>query len=165
MRPFDLPLLRRAITLAASARQHGNHPFGALLADENGQILLEAENTVITEGDATGHAETNLARLASRRFLPEVLSKSTLYTSTEPCPMCAGAIFWSGIGRVVYAISEDGLYAMTGDSPESLKLPCREVFARGGRPVEVLGPLLEDEAALVHEGFWESPPPPGEGGG
>ncbi len=182
MRPFDLPLLRRAIALAARARQHGNHPFGALLADENGQILLEAENTVITEGDATGHAETNLARLASRQFSPEPPSsppifaelrenrgmewgKVTLYTSTEPCPMCAGAIFWSGIGRVVYALGQEGLYALTGDSPESLKLPCREVFARGGRPVEVLGPLLEDEAARVHEGFWESHPPPGRAEG
>ncbi len=155
MSPFDLPLLRRAIALAASARQHGNHPFGALLADENGQILLEAENTVVTESDSTGHAETNLVRLASRQFSIDRLAKFTLYTSTEPCPMCSGAIFWSGIGRVVYALGEERLYAMTGDSPESLKLPCREIFARGGRPVEVLGPLLETEAARVHDGFWD----------
>src|SRR5512133_604502 len=148
-------LLRRAIFLAASARAHGNQPFGSLLADENGQILLEAENTINTASDATGHAETNLVRLASQKFPAEVLAKTTLYTSTEPCPMCSGAIFWSGIGRVVYALSEDGLYAMTGDSPESLKLPCREVFARAGRPVEVIGPLLEDEALKVHEGFWK----------
>jgi tRNA(Arg) A34 adenosine deaminase TadA len=147
-------LLRRAIALAASARAHGNQPFGALLADENGEILLEAENTINTASDATGHAETNLVRLASQKFAFEVLAKTTLYTSTEPCPMCSGAIFWSGIGRVVYALSEDGLYAMTGASPESLKLPCREVFACAGRPVEVTGPLLEEEAALVHAGFW-----------
>jgi tRNA(Arg) A34 adenosine deaminase TadA len=154
MQPIEMSLLVRAIALAASARAHGNHPFGALLADENGRILVEAENTVITENDATGHAETNLVRLASQQFPIEVLAKSTLYTSTEPCPMCAGAVFWSGIGRVVYALDEDGLYALTGDSPESLKLPCREVFARGGRPIEVVGPLLEAEAAKVHEGFW-----------
>ena len=148
-------LLRTAIALAASARQHGNHPFGALLADAAGNILLTAENSVNTARDATGHAELNLVRLASAQFSPEVLADVTLYTSTEPCPMCSGAIFWSGIRRVVYALSEDGLYAMTGDSPESLKLPCREVFARGGRPVEVSGPLLEEEAALVHQGFWK----------
>jgi tRNA(Arg) A34 adenosine deaminase TadA len=147
-------LLRHAISLAASAREHGNHPFGALLADENGKILLTAENTVNTASDATGHAETNLVRMASQKFPSEALAKTTLYTSTEPCPMCSGAIFWAGIGRVVYALSEDGLYAMTGDSPESLKLPCREVFARGGRMVEVTGPLMEEEAARVHEGFW-----------
>jgi len=154
MLTIDLSLLHRAIALAARARQHGNHPFGALLADENGQILLEAENTVTTENDATGHAETNLVRLASRQFPTGALAKYTLYTSTEPCPMCSGAIFWSGIGRVVYALSEDGLYAMTGDLSESLKLPCREIFARGARLVEVIGPLLEAEAAQVHEGFW-----------
>jgi tRNA(Arg) A34 adenosine deaminase TadA len=150
----DENLLRTAITLAASARQHGNHPFGALLASEDGVILLTAENTVNTARDATGHAELNLVRIASAQFPPEVLAKSTLYTSTEPCPMCAGAIFWSGIRKVVYALSEDGLYSMTGTSPESLKLPCREVFARGGRSVEVDGPLLEEEAARVHAGFW-----------
>ena len=148
-------LLRAAIALAASAREHGNHPFGALLVDDDGNILLTAENTVNTQHDATGHAELNLVREASGKFDAEVLEKATLYTSTEPCPMCSGAIFWSGIGKVVYALSEDGLYGMTADSPESLKLSCREVFARGGRPVEVTGPLLEQEAARVHEGFWE----------
>jgi len=152
---MTLDLLRIAISLAANAREHGNHPFGALLADESGNILLTAENTVNTARDASGHAELNLVRLASAQLPTRVLARATLYTSTEPCPMCAGAIFWSGISRVVYALSEDGLYAMTGDSPESLKLPCREVFARGGRPVEVVGPLLEDEAAIVHQGFWE----------
>ena len=152
---MTLDLLRIAISLAANAREHGNHPFGALLADESGNILLTAENTVNTARDASGHAELNLVRLASAQLPTRVLARATLYTSTEPCPMCAGAIFWSGISRVVYALSEDGLYAMTGDSPESLKLPCREVFARGGRPVDVVGPLLEDEAAIVHQGFWE----------
>ncbi|HEY3313294.1 MAG TPA: nucleoside deaminase [Anaerolineales bacterium] len=147
-------LLRAAIALAASAREHGNHPFGALLADEEGNILLTAENTVNTRRDATGHAELNLVREASGKFGPDVLRTATLYTSTEPCPMCAGAIFWSGVGKVVYALSEDGLYDMAASSTESLKLACREVFARGGRPVEVLGPMLEQEAARVHEGFW-----------
>ena len=151
----ELSLLRQALALAASAREHGNHPFGALLADPAGQVLLAAENTVNTARDATGHAELNLVRLASAQFSREALAGATLYTSTEPCPMCSGAIFWSGIGRVVYALSEDGLYAMTGDSPDSLKLTCREVLARGGRPIEVRGPLLEDEAALVHQGFWK----------
>jgi tRNA(Arg) A34 adenosine deaminase TadA len=148
-------LLQIAISLAASAREHGNHPFGALLADETGNILLTAENTVNTARDSSGHAELNLVRLASAQLSRQSLARATLYTSTEPCPMCAGAIFWSGIGQVVYALSEDGLYALTNDSPESLKLPCREVFARGGRHVEVLGPFMEEEAAVVHQGFWE----------
>ncbi len=150
----DLQLLRLAIAVARRAREHGNHPFGALLADEQGNVLLEAENTVNTDHDCTGHAELNLMRLASQRFCAEVLSHCTLYTSTEPCPMCAGSIFWGGVGRVVYALSEEGLYAMTGDSPDKLLLSCRDVFARGGRPVEVLGPAIEEEARQVHIGFW-----------
>ena len=151
----DELLLRGAIELASSAREHGNQPFGALLADADGNILLTAENTIHTQHDATGHAESNLVRLASSKYSQVELSNFSLYTSTEPCPMCAGAIFWSGIGRVVYALSEDKFYALSPNSPESLKLGCREVFARGGRPVVVKGPFLEEEAARVHAGFWE----------
>lgn len=150
----DLHLLRLAIDIARRAREHGNHPFGALLADEQGRVLLEAENTVNTERDCTGHAELNLMRLASRQYTFDELTRCTLYTSTEPCPMCAGAIFWGGVGRVVYALSEGGLYAMTGDSPHKLPLACREVLAQGGRPIDVSGPAIEDEARQVHEGFW-----------
>ena len=150
--------LRSAIAVARRARDKGNHPFGALLVDEHGVVLLDAENTVNTEHDCTGHAETNLVRLASRRFDRAVLERCTLYTSTEPCAMCSGAIHWSGIGRVVYALGEEGLYALTSDGTnpdnETMALPCREVFARCVRPVEVVGPLIEDEARVVHEGFW-----------
>jgi tRNA(Arg) A34 adenosine deaminase TadA len=154
MNGTELKLLRAAIALARSARAHGNHPFGALLADARGEVLLEAENTVVTERDCTGHAETNLMRLASRRFSPEQLATCSLYTSTEPCAMCAGAIHWGGVGRVVYALSEEQLYAIVGPSPDHLLLPCREVFSRSERPVEVLGPTIEDEGRAVHEGFW-----------
>lgn len=154
MNDFDLKLLRQAIDVAQRAREHGNHPFGAVLADGQGHVLLEAENTVTTMRDCTGHAELNLMRAASQSFAPEILAHCTLYTSTEPCPMCAGAIFWGGVGRVVYALSEDGLYALTGDTPHKLPLGCRAVFAHGGHPIEVLGPALEEEAQQVQAGFW-----------
>lgn len=153
---LDLELLRAAVKIARRARMHGNHPFGALLADSQGNILLEAENSVTTSGDCTGHAETNLMRLASQRFDRARLATCTLYTSTEPCAMCSGAIYWGGVGRVVFGLSEASLRVMTGDDPENptLSLPCREVFARGQRPVTVEGPLMEEEAARVHAGFW-----------
>ena len=150
----DEKLLHRAIEIAQNAREHGNHPFGALLADAKGNILLEAENTVVTKRDITAHAELNLIRLASKEFTPEILKDCTLYTSTEPCPMCAGAIFWSNVSRVVYALSEEGLYEITGETPYELALPCREMFARGTHPVDVIGPLLEEEARKVHINFW-----------
>jgi tRNA(Arg) A34 adenosine deaminase TadA len=70
--------------------------------------------------------------------------------------MCAGAIYWSGIGRVVFGLTERCLKTMTGNHPENptLDLPCRTVFDAGQRPVEVIGPLLEDEAAALHLGAW-----------
>lgn len=152
----DLYYLRLALQVAQRARAHGNHPFGALLVDELDQVLLQAENTVNTARDCTGHAETNLVRMASQAFPPEKLEKCTLYTSTEPCAMCAGAIHWGKIGRVVFALSEASLYAMIGSHAENetMRLPCRELFAHCGRPVEVAGPFIEEEARRVHEGFW-----------
>ena len=152
----DEALLRRAITVAQAAREHGNHPFGSVLAHADGTVLLEAENTVVTEADATGHAETNLVRLASRRYSREALGSMALYTSTEPCAMCSGAIYWSGIGQVVYALAEATLTDLTGSNPENptLSLPCREVFGRGQRRIEVRGPFPLPEAVAVHDGFW-----------
>lgn len=149
--------LRVSFQLAMRAREKGNHPFGAVLADENGVVILEGENNVITEVDITGHAETNLVRQATRRFDQEYLAKCTLYASTEPCPMCAGAIYWSGIGKVVYGLSQGGLYqgVLGGDEGEGFRLSCREVFARGEREIEVIGPVLEEEASHAHEGFWD----------
>lgn len=152
----DILHLRAAIRAAANARARGNHPFGSILTDTEGQVLFEAENTVVTTRDATGHAEANLVRLASQQLNAEDLARCTLYTSTEPCPMCAGAIYWAGIGRVVYGCSEEQLLALTAHNPaaDSLMLSCREVFAHGRRTVAVRGPLLEDESRVVHEGFW-----------
>jgi tRNA(Arg) A34 adenosine deaminase TadA len=125
--------------------------------DADGNLLLEAENTVVTERDTTGHAETNLVRMASRRYESEFLANCTLYTSTEPCAMCAGAIYWSNIGRVVFALSEVTFNSIKmGESRNHrLVLASTEVFARGQRPVQVEGPALETEALKVHEGFWD----------
>jgi tRNA(Arg) A34 adenosine deaminase TadA len=152
----DVSHLRAAIELARRSRRRGNHPFGALLADADGVVVAEAENTVVSDQDVTGHAETNLVRIASRRFGRVYLRSCTLYTSTEPCAMCSGAIYWCGIGRVVYGLSEAGLLELTGrheDNP-TMSLPCRDVFAHGQGSVEVVGPVLEDEARSVHDGFW-----------
>ncbi len=159
MTDADLVHARRAIALAAESRAEGNHPFGALLVDADGQVVAEAHNSVVVGHDPTGHAETNLVRQAGPIAASEgiELSTTTLYTSTEPCAMCAGAIYWAGIGRVVYALAEVDLLAMTGgDHPDNptLALPCRQVFAAGSQPVDVDGPVLEAEARAVHEGFW-----------
>jgi tRNA(Arg) A34 adenosine deaminase TadA len=155
MNEMDLKLLRASLKIARRARDGGNHPFGAVLADDRGRILLEAENTVVTAKDCTAHAETNLIRKACAQYDGAFLAKCTLYASTEPCAMCAAAIFWANIRRVVYGLSARSLYELRGgDSEEVLHLPCREVFAKGRKPIEVIGPLLEDEYRQVHLGFW-----------
>ncbi len=145
--------LRRAINLARHSRETGKHPFGSLVVDANGRCLAEGINAF--DADCTGHAEMNAVR-AAHALDAKALKGATLFSSAEPCAMCAGAIYWSGISRVVYALSEARLLELTGAHPENptLSLPCREVFARGQRSVEVVGPLLEDEAARAHEGFW-----------
>ena len=150
-------LLRRAIELARLAREHGNHPFGALLVDAKGNVVLEAENTVRTDKDVTAHAETNLMRMATARFDRDFLGRCTLYTSTEPCAMCAGAIYWGNIRSVVFGFSQEQIQAISAGNPENmqLQLSSREVFARGDHPVEVSGPHLPKESAAVHDGFWD----------
>ncbi len=156
MNENHLQPLRGAFKVAQCARENGNHPFGAVLVDPKGEILLRAENTVVTSRDITAHAEVNLIRQATAKYDREFLKNCTIYTSTEPCPMCAGAIFWSNIRRVVFGLSEESLYEFAGkDSDEVHILPCREVFAKGKKVIEVVGPLLEDEAREVHLGFWE----------
>lgn len=149
-------LLRRAIAVSVAAVEHGNHPFGALLVDADGTVLLEAENTVVTSGDVTGHAETNLVRLASTTHDAATLAACTLISSCEPCAMCAGALYWAGIGRLVFALSESSLGELTGADPENptMSLPSRTVLAAGQRATVVEGPFLEDEAAAPHRGFW-----------
>ena len=112
-------------------------------------------NTVETERDPTGHAELNLVRQVGH-LGADVLASTTLYTSTEPCAMCSGGIYWAGIGHVVFALAETDLLAVTGADPRNptLALPSRNVFAAGSRAVEVIGPVTVAGARAVHEGFW-----------
>jgi len=153
----DEHFLRRSFDVARRAMTHGNHPFGAILVDANRNILIETENGYMPAHDGTAHAERLLATQACTTLDAQVLRSATLYSSAEPCVMCAGAIYWAGIGRVVYGLSEHRLRAVTGNHPENptLDLPCREVFKSGQRPTEVIGPLLEEEAEALHAGVWK----------
>jgi tRNA(Arg) A34 adenosine deaminase TadA len=159
IRPYDETLLRRAFDAARRSRDSGDHPFGSVLADGEGRALMEQGNGYTSEGgDRTAHAERLLSSRAARAYDLAFLSRCTLYTSAEPCAMCAGAIYWAGIGRVVYGQTEKALKAQTGAHEENptLDLPCAVVFAAGQRPTEIVGPLLEEEAARLQADFWKA---------
>ena len=144
-------LMARAYALARSAVTHGNHPFGALLV-KDGEILVEAENEVVTTRDVTRHAETALVAKATTKLDEKTLAASTLVTSTEPCIMCCGAIHWAGIRRIVFGVrAEQMVRTFEG---EYRGIPCRDVFARINPEVEIHGPVLENEGLRTHAEFW-----------
>jgi tRNA(Arg) A34 adenosine deaminase TadA len=145
----DLAHLRTAIDASRAAGARGDEPYGAVLADASGNVIATAGNTQHTTGDCTGHAETNLLRDATRQYDAQTLAGSTLYASGEPCAMCAGAIYWSGVSRVVFALPAARMNAITGPATDVLDLDSRAVLGRGTHRVTVLGPALEDEAAAV----------------
>jgi tRNA(Arg) A34 adenosine deaminase TadA len=152
----DEDYLRLTLEVARQARAAGNHPFGAILVGPDGAVLMQAGNAHGDAGDRTGHAERLLMTWASLAYSADFLAGCTMYASAEPCAMCAGAAYWAGVGRVVYGLSERDLGTLIGPHPENLtmNLPCRVVLGSGQRPIEVVGPLLEAESRVVHEGFW-----------
>ena len=142
--------MRHALDLAHQSVVAGNHPFGALLV-LNDDVVVEAENTVNSDSDVTRHAEMNAISQACRTMSKNDLSRSILFTSTEPCAMCAGALYWAGIKAVVYGCSAEKLREIAGDS---LKWNSRDIFDGAVNPPEVFGPLLEDDAAAQHMSYW-----------
>jgi tRNA(Arg) A34 adenosine deaminase TadA len=152
----DEDYLRLTLDIARQARAAGNHPFGAILVGPDGAVLMQAGNAHGDAGDRTGHAERLLMTRASLAYSADFMALCAMYTSAEPCAMCAGAAYWAGVGRVIYGLSEHDLGRLIGPHPENLtmRLPCRIVLGAGQRTIEVVGPLLEAEAHAVHEGFW-----------
>jgi tRNA(Arg) A34 adenosine deaminase TadA len=136
VRRDDENFLRRAIALAAEARAAGNPPFGSLLVGPGGDVLAEERNTTLTEADITAHPELKLARWAARELDATTAAGTTMYTSCQPCGMCTGAIEWSGLGRVVFALSTEQIDALK---------PPGAAFPR----VPQEGPALLDEATAV----------------
>jgi tRNA(Arg) A34 adenosine deaminase TadA len=149
--PQDAAYLRRAIVQSRLALERGNRPYGAVLVGADGAVLAEGQNTEQSERDITGHAETNALREAYQRLGPAALAGSTMYASGEPCPMCAATMFYGGVSRVVYAVSRAKARALSPQAQISpiLGISSREILATSSRPIEVIGPVLEDEGAAV----------------
>ena len=160
MTDTDIRLLRRTVEIAHEAMEHGNHPFGALLADSEGNILMEQGNG-FTEGGSAYHAETLLLLRAAKKYTPEKLKTFTLYSSFEPCCMCTGALYWTNVGRLVFGATEKDLLKFTGDNEENptFSLSSREVIARGQKDIVIEGPVddpeLLGEICRDHIGFWK----------
>ena len=146
----DHQRIREVISIAKNAAFKGNRPFGALLVGADGTTLARAENSQATDRQVLAHAEMNLLHNAVQQFDNDVLKGATLYTSAEPCAMCAGALFWSGIGRLVYGLSNQRLHQIHGATTRMLDVNAVDVLARAGRNVEIVGPVLEEEAATIH---------------
>ena len=147
--------LRAANAVARRALEAGHHPFGALLVAADHETVLAEQGNV----DSVNHAEAVLARMAARQYTADALWDCTLYTTVEPCCMCAGTQYWAHIGRLVYGMTEARLLQLTGNHDENptMDLPCREVFAHGQKDIRVWGPLpeVEEEIAALHIAFWQ----------
>lgn len=154
----DTALLRRAITLAGAARARGDRPFAAVIAAADGEVLAEAGSTQGASGGGTlAHSEMNALSSVLAAGVPrEVLRQGTIFSSGEPCAMCSAAIFYAGIGRVVYGLSAGAIMQLRNAQPHTagLSLSCRAVLETAAEPVQVVGPCLEAEAAVPHAGYW-----------
>lgn len=141
MTPDDETFLRRAVEIADRAGASGERPFGSLLVGADGTVLIEDHNTVVSDSDITAHPELKLARWAARELATDVAATTTMYTSCQPCPMCATAIDRSGLGRVVYALSTKQFEEV---KPATPALP----------PVRYDGPALFDEARQPIDNYY-----------
>ncbi|MFC4543096.1 nucleoside deaminase [Halosolutus amylolyticus] len=138
--------MRRAIELARSAVDRGDRPFGSVLVRDD-EIVMEASNRVLTEDDVRRHPELHLAYRARRKLDPTARTETAMYTSTEPCPMCAGGLRYAGLGRVVYSVGGDEIEAFTGR-----ETPVRSAAVLEG-VTEVVGPVLNEAGRRLHEEF------------
>ena len=150
----DQALIRQCLELARASVAKGNEPFGALLK-KDGRIVMRAENTINGDDNVTHHAETNLLAAVYRQHGSQGAHGATLYTSSEPCPMCCGAIYLMGVSRVVYGLSTERLAAMSGFRDA---IRAKAFFALAERKIEVTGPVLEDQAAQVMAQYLKTHP-------
>ena len=151
--PTDREYVERTIRLAEEAVEAGDTPFGALLVVD-GEVVGEARNETRTEADVAAHPELTLARWAARELDADELADCTMYASTEPCPMCATAIHYAGIGRVVFGVDGETLGELSGDV---VPIPLEEVIRRADGDTSVEGPIAVEAAMAVHDDFFREP--------
>lgn len=167
LRDYDERNIKESYVEAQNAIDRNCMPFGAVLADGNGKIIVRASNPTVASAkrggstnktDCTGHAECTLLRMPEFCTLtPTERQQSTLYSSTEPCVMCAGALWWAGVGRIVYGASAKELEQQVS-GPGGFDVPIRQLYsmascnnsATNQKRIEIVGPIFEEEGLQIH---------------
>jgi len=148
----DKKFIRLAIEQARLARENGNEPFGAVLV-KDGELIAVGQNQIHTMSDRTYHAELGLIRDYCQLQKISELSKFTLYSSCEPCVMCAAAMVWSKLGRLVYSVTNETLERIAGGG---INIPCEKIFEKSFYKPEFTGGVLENEGQGVFDGYvWD----------
>lgn len=138
--------MRRAFELAREAANRGDRPFGTVLVRDNTVVMADS-NHVITENDIRRHPELHLAYRACRELTLEERTRTVMYTSTEPCPMCAGGMVKAGFERVVYSVGSNEIAEFTGNKPSVRSAEILEGVS------DVVGPILNEEGRQIHDEF------------
>lgn len=138
--------MRTALDLAREAAARGDEPFGSVLVRDDAVVMRES-NRIATADDIRRHPELHLAQRAAREYEPEERAELVMYTSTEPCPMCAGGMRIAGLGRVVYSVGSEEIAAFTGNEPTVGSAEILDGIT------DVVGPVLNEAGRAVHEAY------------
>ena len=149
-------LMRVAVDVCRKGIAAGQSPFACVVASPDGRVIATAHNTVRLDQDPTAHAEINAIRAACLELSRIDLSNHVLFTTCEPCPMCAAAIHWARIEKVYYgALIEDAASAGFNE----LRCPASDLYRCSGSRVVVEGPLLRGECAGLFNEWLDGPNP------
>jgi len=138
--------IREAFDLARDAAARGDEPFGSVLVRDD-TVIMSDSNREITDDDIRRHPELHLAYRACREYDTNERAEIVMYTSTEPCPMCAGGMATAGFGQVVYSVGSDEIAAFTGNEPA---VRSAEILAGIS---DVVGPVLNKEGRQIHQEY------------
>jgi len=140
---------------SANFKSFAGGPFGACIV-KNGRIIACAGNTVLN-GDATCHAEINAIRMASQKLKSYDLSGCVIYSTTEPCPMCFGAVHWARIGKIFYGTT---IADAAAAGFNELKISCARLNGLGRAGIALYPGLMRKECEQLF-GRWQKSAPPG----
>ncbi|MBW4676649.1 MAG: nucleoside deaminase [Desmonostoc geniculatum HA4340-LM1] len=127
--------------LALAEAKKGDAPYGAIIVKDN-EVVAVAHNTVKTDNDPSAHAEINVIRSLTAKLKNPSLEGYSIYTTGEPCPMCASACVWSGLSEIVYGASIEDLISV---NQSQINISCEEVIAQSLRKIKIIKGILKNE--------------------